>query len=693
MTIPFLNDLNPQQLEIITSPPGPILVLAGAGSGKTRVLTYRFAYLIAQGVDPRKIIALTFTNKAAREMAKRIRDLTGISPHRLFISTFHSACASILRESSHRKNFTIYDTEDSIRVIKEVLKEKGLQEQYFNPDSLLSRFSRAKDRLISPDELKGLADGYYMDIVAELYHLYQDKLRKNNALDFGDLLFDAVKLLQQSRDILKKYQDRFRHILVDEYQDTNYAQFVFLKLLSENHKDIFVVGDEDQSIYGWRGADIRNIQNFEKEFAGTQVLRLERNYRSTQNILQGATELINNNKRRYKKTLWTKREKGRRVEHYLLGDEYKEAEFVIKKIVEMHDNEEMPYSSFAIFYRVNAQSRVIEETLRQYNIPYTIIGGINFYGRREVKDLLAYLRVIVNPQDSISLRRIINVPKRGIGQITMDRIEEFAKVEGISLYEALRDVKSLDFVQKRVAKRIEEFMAMLDSFSALKSSLSVSEVLERVIHETKFLDELHGEADRLENVQELINATIDFENYTGERSLIGFLYHTSLLTSDDIDTEPEKVSCLTLHSSKGLEFPCVFMVGMEEGLLPHRNCTTEEDIEEERRLCYVGMTRSKDRLILTSAHTRGLFGSSPRSLSGFIKEAKIPVFVIDDEAGSTPVAESDLSKGNRVFHKTFGYGRVLSRTGTGDDTQVKVLFDTGEVKDLLVKFAKLQKVK
>lgn len=612
----ILKDLNQQQKEAVLHTEGPLLVLAGAGSGKTRVITYRIAYLLHQGVKPDNILGVTFTNKAAKEMRKRVEKLNGFFSHRLWISTFHSACVRILHSHLKNTNFTIYDEDDQVSLIKECLEELNFALQ---PKAVLSAISKAKEKIIRPQDYN--PENFFQEKVKPVYELYQAKLEENNALDFDDILMKTVILWQDEPQILELYQNRFKYILVDEYQDTNYVQYLFTKRLAEKHKNICCVGDDDQSIYGFRGAEIKNILEFEKDYDNAKIIRLEENYRSTQVILDVANRVISHNLGRKGKTLWSRKVGGWPVITYVGTDEQAEASFVVRKIIEM-SNQGISLKDFAILYRVNAQSRVLEDAFLKAKIPYSLVGGISFYGRKEIKDIVAYLNVIANPVDALSLKRIINVPSRKIGKTTIQKIEEFAGEKGISLYEAIKEIDKTEMLPKNTITSIKKFAELIENFINLKISKSVLELTKEVIDKTGYMQDLEAsqEYDRIDNIQEFLHSLEEFEATNEQKTLEAYLVNISLYTNIDTwDDESNKVTLMTLHSAKGLEFPYVFITGVEEGLLPHINA---EDEEEERRLCYVGMTRAKEQLFLTYAMKRKLYGSGCRMPSRFLLESR-----------------------------------------------------------------------
>jgi len=629
----LLDNLNKQQREAVEHTEGPLLILAGAGSGKTRVLTHRIAYLINEkNVHPSNILAITFTNKAAREMKERVQKLLEGS-YDMWVSTFHSACARILRMEierlpGYKKNFIIFDADDQAKLIKECLKELNYNEKNFPPKEMLAAISKAKDQLMTPGKFM---DRYGRDIrlrkIADIYSLYQKKLMQNNALDFDDILFKTVELFQNNPDVLQRYQQKFKYIMVDEYQDTNYCQYMLVNLLAKSHRNLCVVGDDDQSIYSWRGADIGNILNFEKDFPDAKVIKLEQNYRSTQTILDAANEVISNNFGRKKKRLWTANGEGKAIVYYKAMDERDEADFVIGEIDRLAFQEQRSLNSFAILYRTNAQSRVLEEMCMARGIPYKIVGGFRFYDRMEVKDIIAYLRVIQDPEGDLSLKRIINVPKRGIGKSTLDILENYARQNGISLYEALLFVDGIEGIGKKAQKSIKEFVRLIAELMDIAEKESASEVISQVILKSGYLEELEkGDDEDLErgkNIKELISAALEYEEKNEDNSLTGFLENMALMSDiDGLDEEREGITMMTLHSAKGLEFPVVFICGMEEGLFPTQRAFFEEhQLEEERRLMYVGVTRAKERLYLTSALERTLYGNTSYTIeSRFLRE-------------------------------------------------------------------------
>lgn len=629
-----LDGLNPEQQEAVLHTEGPLLILAGAGSGKTRVLTHRIAYLIEEkSIYPSNILAITFTNKAAREMKERVESLIG-NVSDMWISTFHAACVRILRRNiekltQYKKNFVVFDDKDQEAVVKECLKELNLNEKNFPFRTVSSVISGAKDQLLTPEKFyeKHMHD-FKMKKFADIYSLYQQKLVKNNALDFDDILFRTVELLAYNEDVLQYYQNKFKYIMVDEYQDTNYCQYRLISLLAKQHKNLCVVGDDDQSIYSWRGADIGNILNFEKDFPGAKVIKLEQNYRSTQTILDAANSVIRNNFARKNKKLWTENDPGRAIIFYNALDEWGEANFIVSEIERICAEEGRRLNEFAILYRTNAQSRVLEEACMTQGIPYRIVGGFKFYDRKEVKDIIAYLRLIQNPEEDVSLRRVINIPKRGIGNSTMDAIVSHARRSNDSLYGALLDVDSIEGVSSKAAKGIKEFVKLITGLLAVAETKKISELLKEVLDRTGYLAELKKDEDeasqaRVENIGELLSATMEFEEKNEGATLEDFLAQMALMADvDTLDGDRDSIVMMTLHSAKGLEYPYVFISGMEEGMFPsQRSYFEEKQMEEERRLMYVGITRAMERLYLTAAFERTIFGNTTyNTVSQFVKE-------------------------------------------------------------------------
>lgn len=632
----LLSSLNDVQRNAVQHTDGPLLILSGAGSGKTRVITHRIAYLIQHHrVSPFRILAVTFTNKAANEMKERLDKLLGEGMSRnLWVATFHSTCARILRKDIEHldgftRNFTIFDKGEQVTIVKDILRQFNLDDKQYHPRTIHDLVSKAKNKFIKPSAYASTAEGFYEKIVAQVYPMYQDTLRKNNALDFDDLLNFTIQLFNNYPDVLEYYQNQFEYVLVDEYQDTNHCQYELVRFLSGEKKNVCVVGDDDQSIYGFRGADIHNILNFENHYPNTYVLRLEQNYRSTKNILEAAWSVVQNNKARKEKKLWTNKEQGELITCYEAMDERDEAGYVGTRI-EDWNSEGVEYKDFAIFYRTNAQSRIFEEALRSANIPYQIVGGLGFYDRMEIKDLLAYLRVMCNPRDTMSLRRIINVPSRGIGATSLERLMNFAETQDISLFEAVQRVDEIDTINAGIKGKIRRFSNIFDGYDDTDLP---ADALEHVLNTTGYLENFKGQRsieaqNRVENIEELLNAVYEYEMIAEDPSLSEYLENVALIADVDTmetDEDTDKsnvVTLMTLHSAKGLEFPFVFIVGMEEGYMPHQRSTNSEaDLEEERRLCYVGITRAEEQLFLVHAQSRRTWhGSEYRVPSRFIDE-------------------------------------------------------------------------
>ena len=633
----IFDGLNPAQKKAVEHIDGPLLIMAGAGSGKTKVLTCKIANLLAHGVSPYNILAITFTNKAATEMRERAERMIGTPAKSVWLSTFHSFCARFLRyevESTgiYKKNFVIYDASDSQTVVKSCLKEMNLDDKQFAPNSVQSAISNAKNMLMGPREYERSAGTFFEKKTAELYKLYAQKLRANNAMDFDDLLLVSVALLEENEEVRTKYQQRFQYILVDEYQDTNGAQYQLTKLLAAQHHNLCVVGDADQSIYGWRGADIRNIMNFEQDYPESRTIKLEQNYRSTKHILEAANAVIENNHNRKPKELWTENATGEPITSYFASDERDEARYILKEILRQNTIHNVSYGDIAILYRTNAQSRVLEESFMREGVPYTMVGGLKFYDRKEIKDMIAYLRVIFNPLDSVSLMRIINVPKRGLGDTSMGRLNAFAVENELSIFDVLSSPDLLGEIpglSSRARGALERFSVFIFELVEAAEQLTVHALIERVFQDSGYLAELEKEqkpenVSRVENIKEFVGVAKDFEKTTeDEPNLENFLAQIALISDiDRADMEEDRVTLMTLHSAKGLEFPVVFMAGMEEGLFPHvRTLMEPEQLEEERRTCYVGITRAQRKLYLTHARMRMIFGRTASYLpSRFLAE-------------------------------------------------------------------------
>jgi DNA helicase-2/ATP-dependent DNA helicase PcrA len=708
----YLADLNPAQREAVLNTEGPMLVVAGAGSGKTRVLTHRVAHLInAHGIKPQEILAITFTNKAAGEMRERLDDMLGGAGRGLWILTFHSACGRILRREAprlgYRTNFTIYDQADQVRLTKAVLEELERDPKRFVPRGIHAQISTAKNSLVSPDEYRERVSSFYDQTVADAYDLYQRRLFASNAVDFDDMLFLTVQLLENFPEAQERWQNAFRYIHVDEYQDTNHAQYRFLQLMAEKHMNLFAVGDPDQSIYAFRGADIRNIMEFEADFPGTRVIPLEQNYRSTNTILRGSNAVIANNRERKPKELWSELGDGEAIHVIEVVDEHAEARFVAAEIARLVE-EGFSGAEVAVFYRTNAQSRVLEDVLVRQAIQYQVIGGPRFYERAEVKDVIAYLQVIDNPYDAVSLMRIANKPRRGIGDTTLARLQTYADARGISLWEATEFPEEAG-VGAAPLKAVQAFRTLLQSLMSGALELTVPELVERVLERTGYTNALEAERTieaqgRLENLEELVGAAQEYQAAADEPSLSSFLQEISLFADQDaIRGEQSLVTLMTLHNAKGLEFRAVFMIGMEEGIFPHSRSIEEAMLEEERRLAYVGMTRAKERLTLTHASSRSLWGSRSYNLpSRFVDE--LPEQGVERErlrpaswsnygtqqqkvAPRTDVP--DLSTGDNVRHGTLGEGVVTAIDAGG---VVTVRFADGVERRLILEYAPLERI-
>lgn len=728
----LLAGLNEKQQEAVKHTEGPLLIMAGAGSGKTRVLTHRIAYLLEEkGVPPRNILAITFTNKAAREMRDRVIDLVGKDAENMWVSTFHSMCVRILRRDIDRigydRNFTILDSADQVSVVKQVLKNLNLDPKQYDPRAMLAAISSAKNELISDQDYEKKAGNFFERQVARVYSGYQQTLRKNQSLDFDDLIMQTIVLFQRVPETLEYYQRRFQYIHVDEYQDTNHAQYMLVKQLASRFHNICVVGDSDQSIYRWRGADITNILDFEKDYPNAQTIFLEQNYRSTKYILQAANHVIENNRSRKPKKLWTENEKGEKITYYQGVTEREEALFVVDEIRSLIQEGYRP-DEIAILYRTNAQSRIMEDVLLKSNITYQIVGGMRFYDRKEIKDMLAYLRLITNPNDDISFERIVNEPKRGIGRTTLERLQNYAALHDISLFET---VKEVDFtgVSKRAANALVEFGELIESLAQQQEYLTATDMVEQVLERTGYEDMLKREGtleaqSRLENLEEFKTVTQEFEKNAEDKTLVSFLTDLALIADiDQMDEEESvdgKVMLMTLHSAKGLEFPVVFLIGMEENVFPHsRSMFDDEEMEEERRLAYVGITRAEKKLYLTHAKMRSLYGrTNMNPISRFIQEipedllegyeqARKSMYgsAFDNRTGdSRPkrkarrvhqppnAAEETWTPGDKVNHKKWGQGTIVRVQGEGDDMELDIAFPapTG-IKRLLAKFAPITK--
>ncbi|HZB85164.1 MAG TPA: UvrD-helicase domain-containing protein [Gaiellaceae bacterium] len=706
----YLADLNPAQREAVLATEGPVLVVAGAGSGKTRVLTHRIAHLVsACGVQPNEILAITFTNKAAEEMKRRLEGVLGDVTRRMWVMTFHAACGRILRREAprlaYRSNFTIYDQADQVRVVKACLEELDRDPKRFVPRGIHAQISHAKNQLVTPEQYKERVASFYDQTVADVYELYQRRLHSSNALDFDDLLMLTVEVLERFPDARKRWQKAFRYVLVDEYQDTNHAQYRLLLLLAGEHRNVFAVGDPDQSIYAFRGADIRNILEFERDFGGARTIALEQNYRSTNAILRSANALIAHNRERKPKNLWSELGEGEPVRVLEVEDEHAEARFVAAEIAALVD-EGFAGSEIAVFYRTNAQSRVVEDVLVRQEIPYQVIGGPRFYERAEVKDAVAYLQAIDNAYDTVSLTRVANRPRRGIGDASLARLQAYADAQGISLWEALAQPEEAG-VGAAPLKAVQRLRTLMESLMAGALELTVPELLERVLERSGYLEALEAERTveaqgRIENLMELVGVAREYQAAAAEPSLSEFLQQISLYSDqDELEEERSLVTLMTLHNAKGLEFRAVFLVGMEEGVFPHARSLEEQGLEEERRLAYVGLTRAQERLVLTHATARSLWGARDYRLpSRFLEE--LPEEEVERErlrpaawsSVSRGIVEQrlaiDLATGDNVRHSTLGEG-VVTRVEPDGVVTVRFAGDGGE-RRLMLDYAPLEKV-
>jgi len=726
---PVLKDLNPEQREAVLHGDGPLLIFAGAGSGKTRVLTHRAAYLVRhRGVPPQQILAVTFTNKAANEMKERIARLVGPLRRDFWMGTFHSICARILRYDGGLigvdPNFVVFDESDQLALMKDVFKDLGLDPERLQPASVLNEISRAKNELIAPRNYQQTAANEFERTASRAYTLYQARLAENKALDFDDLIMFAVRLFEEHAQVLEAYQERFRYILVDEYQDINFAQYRLIALLARKHRNLTVVGDDDQSIYGWRGADMRIILRFEEDYPDAQIVKLERNYRSTKNILDAAWHVINRNLTRKPKRLWTDVGDGPPLNCTCLGDEHQEAMFVAQTIQELAQIEGLRFADFAVLYRMNAQSRVFEQVFLGMGLPYRIVGGLCFWERAEIKDILGYLRLVFNPDDTVSLQRVISVPPRGIGKVTLNRLLDAARERRMSPFQALLQARHLDLAARQT-EALGEFARLLRGLIEEAPNLSVTDLTTRIIERTGYLahleqDKSYQARGRAENVRELLSATGEFEEQSEDATLGGFLEQVALLADPESLSNGEAadaVPLMTLHSAKGLEFPVVFLVGLEEGIFPVSRAVMSDrpaDLEEERRLCYVGITRAQQRLFLTHARTRTLFGATSRNpQSRFLDDlpenlvegpepARQPISWESADSARSPEADRILAQrapgdqpfaaGERVHHAQWGEGIVINTKGEGPSALVTVAFPKQGVKKLVVQHAPLTRV-
>lgn len=742
----LLKGMNPRQAEAVQLTEGPLLIMAGAGSGKTRVLTHRIAYLIEEkGVNPWNVLAITFTNKAAKEMKERVINLMEAGGEDVWISTFHSMCVRILRRDvdhiGYSKNFTIIDSSEQLTLMKRVVKEQNIDPKKYDPRSILGAISNAKNELLTVAAYSARQGSLFEDIVARCYDLYQKELRRNQCLDFDDLIMLTIRLFQDNPEILQYYQRKFHYIHVDEYQDTNHAQYTLVNLLAAGFRNLCVVGDADQSIYGWRGADMQNILDFEKDYSDAQTILLEQNYRSTKNILSAANQVIGHNQNRKEKKLWTENDQGDKITYYRGDSERDEGRFIVSEIQRLQREQQRKYGDFAVLYRTNAQSRVVEETFLKANIPYKMVGGHKFYDRKEIKDILAYLQVIANPADSLSLLRIINVPKRGVGAGSIEKLQSFAALHDFSLLEAGQSV-ALSSLKGKAATEIEKLAQSLTDFNQMIPYLSVTELTREVLEKTGYEDELKRQnnlesQNRLENLEEFLSVTMEFdktyeaqseeEQEAPEDKLTIFLNDLALLSDvDSYEEEASEVTLMTLHAAKGLEFPVVFLVGMEEGVFPLSRAMMEEaELEEERRLAYVGITRAEEALYLTNALSRTLYGKTQYNRpSRFVSEIesellqgkgngapgekkapaatftpkvfkpqyKQPVTTEVPGKKETSAAGATWKVGDKVEHKKWGQGTVVRVGGSQKDLELDVAFPSQGIKRLLAAFAPITKV-
>ncbi|MGX7196188.1 DNA helicase PcrA [Enterococcus olivae] len=741
----LLNGMNPMQKEAVMYTEGPLLLMAGAGSGKTRVLTHRIAYLIEEKeVNPWNILAITFTNKAAKEMKERVKSLLGPDGENVWVSTFHSMCVRILRRDvdhiGYSRNFTIIDSSEQLSLMKRVLKELNIDPKKYDPRSILGAISNAKNALLTPEDYQELQGDFFEQIVGRCYDMYQRELRQNQCMDFDDLIMNTIRLFKENPDALAFYQNKFQYVHVDEYQDTNHAQYTLVNMLAARFRNLCVVGDADQSIYGWRGADMQNILDFEKDYPDAAVILLEQNYRSTQNILSAANQVIQNNRNRRDKKLWTENNEGARIKYYRGESERDEGQFIVREIQNQIADEGRDYGDFAVLYRTNAQSRAVEDMLVKSNIPYTMVGGHKFYDRKEIKDILAYLSAIANPDDSISLERIINVPKRGVGPGSLDKLRQFATMHGWPLLEAAQNVE-LTNISGKAGKELGSFGRMMDEFNQMIPYLSVTELTEEVLEKSGYLEELKIQNTlesqaRLENLEEFLTVTKEFdkqyeeqpedETEAPEDKLTVFLNDLALFSElDNYEEETTQVTLMTLHAAKGLEFPVVFLIGMEENVFPlSRSLMEESELEEERRLAYVGITRAEEKLYLTNAFSRTLYGRTQYNrASRFLEEIDEDLLESTSSRPTQPVqsrgtfnpkvfkpvyqqpAQKTVSSkketggdanewraGDKVSHKKWGTGTVVRVSGQAKDLELDVAFSQQGVKRLLAAFAPIEKI-
>ena len=732
----YLETLNREQRKAVEQIDGPVLIMAGAGSGKTKALTCRIAYMLDKGIQPREILAITFTNKAAQEMRERVHNLVGESAEKIWIYTFHSFGARFLRREikkypPYTDKFTIYDSDDSKQMIKNIVKELNLDDKQYQIGSIQARISNAKNALQNPEEFRKTVSGnFYNEKIADVYDLYDRYMKRNNALDFDDLLFITTKLLEEE-EVRKHWQNRFHYILIDEYQDTNHAQYLMSKYIAGNNQNICAVGDADQSIYSWRGADLRNILDFQKDYHKAAIIKLEQNYRSTQTILNAANAVIKNNIDRPPKRLWTENNVGGPIQKFVAEDEHEEADFIVESMMKEHLENKIPYGDMAVLYRMNAQSRLIEESMVKRGIAYTMVGGTKFYDRAEIKDMLAYLKLIANFRDDISLMRIINMPKRGIGSTTVQKVSDFAKKENMSMFEALMASDSID-VSGSTKIKLQKFSALIFDFLNAATECDVFDLIQKIITDTEYINVLQQSNDpqaqsREENLGELLNVAKDFAHEQPEGGLPEFLEKVALVNDlDGLEEQDDKATLMTIHSAKGLEFPVVFLAGMDEGIFPGvRSLMDETALEEERRLCYVAITRAKKNLYISTSHMRTMYGQlKPYIASRFLDE--IPSDLIDEiitnreesrrrifarnnmqqrskwalsEASSVQKPKSsknikaryDWKAGDRVSHRMWGKGKVIEVSGTGKSMMLKLAFPEDQIRQVMVAFAPIEK--
>lgn len=732
----YLDTLNERQRQAVEQIEGPVLIMAGAGSGKTKALTCRIAYMLEQGIRPQNILAITFTNKAAQEMRERVHHLVGAEADKLWMYTFHSFGARFLRREINNHlpftdKFTIYDSDDSKQMIKNILKELNLDDKQYPPRNIQARISAAKNALQGPESFRAEASGnFYNEKIADVYDLYDKYMKQNNALDFDDLLFATTKLLADET-IRRRWQDHFHYILIDEYQDTNHAQYLMAKYIAGKSQNICAVGDADQSIYSWRGADLRNIMDFREDYPSAQIIKLEQNYRSTQTILNAANAVIKNNVERLEKRLWTENNPGVHLQKYAASDEHNEADFIVESMMKEHGENHVPYGKMAVLYRMNAQSRVIEEGMVKRGIAYTMVGGTRFYDRAEIRDMLAYLKLVANFRDDISLMRIINVPRRGIGQTTIQKLSEFSKQGNMSMFEGIMSLEESD-IPVLARTKLQKFSALIFSFLNASTEGDVFTLIQKIMTDTEYLSVLQQSSDpqaqsREENLGELLNVAKDFIQEQPEGGLPEFLEKVALVNDvDSFEEQDDKVTLMTIHSAKGLEFPIVYMAGMDEGIFPGvRSLMDETALEEERRLCYVAITRAKEKLYLTTSAVRTMYGQvKPYVESRFLKE--IPVDLLDEIRGNSseakrrtlirsnneqkskwalssagienkPVAKKsvkarfDWQVGDKVSHRMWGKGQVAEVTGSGKHMMLKLIFPNDQIRQVMVAFAPIEK--